>query len=129
MTVTKKKEVGLLTSLEEDDKLDKETKLEYISMAKIYLEDFKHNINKTSIDMNDVVPLSIDVWKNFLEYPIVRKYIQSFKDERIDKIADNSLMQGDKGALNIKKALKENGPINNNSNIILVRVPERIEYD
>lgn len=124
-----KKENQLLVRLREDEKLDKTTKMSYISIANIYLDNFDENINKTSIDMNKEYPLGIDTWKDFLNYPIVRQYIQSFRDEQISQIADKGLMEGDKDAVSIKKVMQDKGPTINNSNIVVIRLPERRDFD
>ena len=97
-----------------------------ISMATMFLEDFSENMYKTSIEMNSKVPFyTIDAWKDFLNYPSVRKYIKSFRDEKINMMADQGLAEGDKGAVSIKKAMQEGGPSVNNSNIVLIRLPEK----
>ena len=124
-----KKENQLLVRLREDTKLDKTTKMSYMSIANIYLDNFDENINKPSIDMNKEYPLGIDTWKDFLNYPIVRQYIQSFRDEQISQIADKGLMEGDKDAVSIKKVMQDKGPNINNSNIIVIRLPEKRDFD
>lgn len=124
-----KKENQLLVRLRKDEKLDKTTKMSYISIANIYLDNFDENINKTSIDMNKEYPLGIDTWKDFLNYPIVRQYIQSFRDEQISQIADKGLMEGDKDAVSIKKVMQDKGPTINNSNIVVIRLPEKRDFD
>ena len=101
-----------------------------ISMATMFLEDFSENMYKTSIEMNSKFPFyTIDAWKDFLNYPSVRKYIKSFRDEKINMMADQGLAEGDKGAVSIKKAMQEGGPSVNNSNIVLIRLPEKVEWD
>ena len=127
--ITKEAQSKLIKLLQEDTKLDKETKMSYLSMANIYLDKFEENLNKTSIELNNDIPLGIDTWKDFLNYPIVRSYIQSFRDERISQIVDIGLMQGDKDAVNIKKVMDANGPKVNNSNIVLIRLPEKVEFE
>jgi len=127
-----KPESKLITLLWDDEKLkqDKDKQLSYIGMAKFFLEDFKNNINRTSIDMNELNPfISIDEWKDFLNYPVVYKYIKSFRDEKISNIADAGLMEGDKGAVAIKKAAQEGAIKINNANIVLIRVPEKKELE
>lgn len=119
----------LINMIKNDTKLDKEQKMSYISMANLYLEKFDEYIEKTSIEMNKEIPLGIDTWKDFLNYPVVRKYIQSFKDEQIMQIADKGLMVGDKDAIGIKKVMQDKGPAVNNSNIILIRLPEKVDWD
>ena len=124
-----KKENQLLVRLREDEKLDKTTKMSYISIANIYLDNFDENINKTSIDMNKEYPFGIDTWKDFLNYPIVRQYIQSFRDEQISQIADKGLMEGDKDAVSIKKVMQDKCPTINNSNIVVIRLSEKRDFD
>jgi len=125
----KEQESKLLTYLRDDTKLDKDTKMQYISMANMFLDNFDKYLHLTSIEMNKEIPLGIDTWKDFLNYPVVRKYIQSFKDEQISQIADKGLMQGDKNAVSIKKVMQDKGPIVNNSNIVLIRIPEKVDWE
>ena len=122
----------LITLLKNDEKLkeDPEYRMGMISMASMFLEDLSDNIYKTSIEMNLKIPyFSVDTWKDFLNYPVVRKYIKSFRDEKINMVADQGLAEGDKSAVSIKKAMQENGPQVNNSNIVLIRLPEKVEWD
>lgn len=122
----------LIKSIKNDEKLRENPDLRMcmISMATMFLEDFSNNIYKTSIEMNAIIPFySIDAWKDFLNYPIVRKYIKSFRDEKINMMADQGLAEGDKGAVSIKKAMQEGGPAINNSNLILIRLPEKKDWE
>lgn len=129
----KQKNNVLLDLIKNDDNLKKkenrEQKMSYISLATLFMEKFDENINKTSIEMNNTIPVGIDTWKDFLNYPVVRKYIQSFRDEKIMNVADSGLMEGNKNAVNIKKAMENRGPAINNSNIILIRIPEKVDFD
>lgn len=127
-----KVENELIKSIKKDEKLSEnpDLKIEMISMATMFLEDFSENMYKTSIEMNSKVPFyTIDAWKDFLNYPVVRKYIKSFRDEKINMMADQSLAEGDKSAVSIKKAMQEGGPQVNNSNIVLIRLPEKREWE
>lgn len=122
----------LLKSLKNDEKLreNPDFRMGMLSMATLFLEDFSENIYKTSIEMNSKIPFySIDAWKDFLNYPIVRTYIKSFRDEKINMMADQSLAEGDRGAVSIKKAMQEGGPSINNSNLILIRLPEKKDWE
>ena len=118
----------LIKSIKKDEKLSEnpDLKIEMISMATMFLEDFSENMYKTSIEMNSKIPFyTIDAWKDFLNYPVVRKYIKSFRDEKINMVADQGLAEGDKSAVSIKKAIQDGGPQVNNSNIVLIRLPEK----
>ena len=129
----KKKNNVLLDLIKNDENLKKkenrEQKMSYLSLATLFMEKFDENINKTSIEMNNSIPVGVDTWKEFLNYPVVRKYIQSFRDEKIMNTADSGLMEGDKNAVNIKRAMEGRGPAINNSNIILIRIPEKSDFD
>ena len=129
----KQKNNVLLELIKNDDNLKKkenrEQRMSYISLATLFMEKFDENINKTSIEMNNTVPVGVDTWKDFLNYPVVRKYIQSFRDEKIMNVADTGLMEGNKYAVNIKKVMEDRGPTINNSNIILIRLPEKQEFE
>jgi hypothetical protein len=125
----KDKESRLIELIKADTKLDSDKRMEYISMAYLYLDEFAENLRLTSIELNEKHPSSIDTWKEFLEYPVVRQYIQSFRDEAISKIADTGLMKGEKDAIGIKKVMQQNGPAINNSNIVLIRVPEKVDFE
>ena len=123
-------ESKLIQDLRNDEKLreNPDKRMAFIAMASFYLEDFSENMYKTSIELYEKIPFySMDSWREFLNYPIVRKYIKSFKDEKINIIADQGLAEGDKSAVSIKKAMQEGGPQVNNSNLILIRLPEKRE--
>ena len=118
----------LIKNLKNDEKLreNPDKRMSMISMATMFLEDFSENMYKTSIEMNSKIPFyTIDAWKDFLNYPVVRKYIKSFRDEKINMVADQGLAEGDKSAVSIKKAIQDGGPQVNNSNIVLIRLPEK----
>lgn len=122
----------LIKSIKKDAKLTEnpDLKMEMISMATVFLKDFSENMYKTSIEMNSKIPFyTIDEWKDFLNYPVVRKYIKSFRDEKINMMADQGLAEGDKSAVSIKKAMQEGGPAVNNSNLILIRLPEKKDWE
>ena len=127
----KKKDGVLLDLIKNDENLKKnrEQRMSFLSLATLFLEKFDENINKTSIEMNNTIPVGVDTWKEFLNYPVVRKYIQSFRDEKIMNVADTGLMEGDKNAVNIKRVMENRGPTINNSNIILIRIPEKTNFD
>ena len=129
----KRKNNVLLELIKNDENLNKkenrQQKMSYISIATLFMEKFDENINKTSIEMNSSIPLGVDTWKDFLNYPVVRKYIQSFRDEKIMNVADSGLMEGNKNAVSIKKSMEDRGPTVNNSNIVLIRIPEKQEFE
>lgn len=126
-----KEESKLIEALKNDEKLREEPdyRMAMLSQATMFLEDFANNMYLTSIEMHSKIPyFSIDAWRDFLNYPIVRKYIKAFKDEKINMAAEQGLAEGDKGALGIKKAMDSTMTVNN-SNIVLIRLPEKKNFD
>jgi len=123
-------ESKLIKDLKADERLRDEPdyRMNLLSMAAMFLDDFGNNIYRTSIEMHEKIPyFSIDAWKDFLSYPIVRKYIKSFTDEKTTRSAEQGLAEGDKAALGIKKAM-DNTLTVNNSNIVLIRLPEKKDF-
>ena len=125
----------LIKNLKNDTKLreNPDFRMQIIAQAGIFVDDLANNMYRTSIELNSLdMPYnlySIDAWKEFLNHPIVRKYIKSFRDEKINMMADTALAEGDKSAISIKKAMQEGGPAVNNSNLILIRLPEKKDWD
>lgn len=125
----------LVKTLQKDEKLREKPdfRMQIITMAKIFVEDFANNMYKTSIELHSLPGeygfYSIDAWREFLNYPIVSKYIKAFRDEKVNMMADQGLAEGDKAAVSIKKAIQEGGPAINNSNIVLIRLPEKRDWD
>jgi hypothetical protein len=126
-----KRESKLITDLRADKNLakDKDKKEEFIGLAYVFLENLKENLNKTSLELDEETPVGVDLWREWLNYPIIRSYLQQFKDEKIENIVDSGLMRGDKNLVGIKKILDNNGPQVNNSNIVLIRLPERKNFN
>jgi hypothetical protein len=128
---TGENESELIKTIKKDERLSKEPdkRLRFLTMAETFLLDFSDNLYKTSLELHDMFPYyNIDEWMEFINYPIVRKYLQQFKNEKIGIIAEQNLAQGDKDAVSIQKAMQESGPSINNSNIVLIRVPEKVDF-
>lgn len=125
-----KRESKLIIDLRADKNLakNKDKKEEFIGLAYVFLENLKDNLNKTSLELDEKTPVGVDLWREWLNYPIIRSYLQQFKDEKIENIVDSGLMRGDKNLVGIKKILDNNGPQVNNSNIVLIRLPERKDF-
>ena len=68
----KKVENQLVSLLKADEKLAKDQKMSYLAIANLFLENFDKNIDKTSIELNKDIPIGIDTWKEFLNYPGLR---------------------------------------------------------
>lgn len=129
---TEENESELIKNIKNDEKLreNPDKRMGFLSMASMFLDDFSDNLYKTSIEMNEKIPyFTIDAWREFLNYPVIRKYIKQFKDEKVSVVAEQGLAEGDKGAVSIKRAIAADGPQINNSNIVLIRLPEKVEWE
>ena len=128
-TVTPRENL-LLKQIQSDTKLSEDVRIEYLNLARAYLEDFVKNLTKTSIELDDVHPFGMDTWQEFLNYPPVRKYTETYRKEVMNKRVDEGLMIGDKDAISIKKELERNGDVKGYSNFIVFCMPERNnQYD
>ena len=79
----------LIKSIKKDERLatEPDKKLRFLAMAEIFLLDFSKNLYKTSLELHDGFPYyNIDEWMEFINYPIVRKYLQQFKNEKIKDV-------------------------------------------
>lgn len=128
-TEKEKKESKLLSTIREDTKIDDELRQEFMGMARIFLEELKENLSRTSIELDEIYGNGIDLWREFLNHAPIRKYLQSLKDEQLQGQIDQGLMSGEKNVIGLKKVMDEKGPTTNNSNIILIRLPEKVDYE
>ena len=122
-----KKDNKLLLDIENDEKLSEERKSDFQVLAAALLSDFEQNIDKTSIELNDIHPYGIDNWYAFLTYPCVKSYIEAFKNEKMILRAERGILDGESSALKIKETIS-NRSKTDNSNFIIVRVPEKIDF-
>lgn len=126
-----KVESDLLLRLQEDKELakDKEQKMLFLSYANQYDSDLLNNLKLTSLELdakyNTMNPSS---WLRFVKYPIVKKYIDGYLDESSEKAAQ-TILAGDAGkprdALRIKQDIYEKRKGQDNSNIVVLFMPQR----
>lgn len=112
----------LLVNLNKSKLGDKAKEL-YTDLAKHFLSDFKVNLYKTSIELNETKKIGIDKWKKFLDHPIVSKYINGYREESLAANVGLGLEKGESSAISASKLIGANKGIN--SNILILRVPEK----
>lgn len=121
---------GLVQTVMVDQGLTETKRMEFISLAESFAEDFKDNMYLTSIELNDRYPFGMDLWQKFLKHPSVNKYIDSYKNEQIRKNIDVALKDGDKNAIQIKKELERDSGKTTFENFVVFRLPDKEEdYD
>lgn len=125
------KENKMVELIKNDPKLDVDTKREYKTLAEFFVLDFGNNLNKTSIELDDLTQYGIDTWKEFLVYPPIRKYIESFIHEKINKNVDQALAsgQGSRDAIGVKKAMDTMNNATNNEYFVVFRLPDKEDYE
>lgn len=109
-----------------DDKLTEREKRTYEAMANLYLEDFKDNISKSSLQLAEIHPeYDADMWMDWQSYPPISKYIKRFRDDALRKVNDTALMTGDgTGAVSVRKLLDKDSN-EANMRFVVFRLPDR----
>lgn len=131
--VRKEKKVhGLVELIQSDTKLDEEIKMEYLVLAQNFVEGFKDNLFKSSIELDDAFPFGLDIWQKFLNYVPVKRYLEIFKNEIINQSATISMVSGNKtkDAIALKKELERDNADNTFENFVVFRLPAKeTEYE
>lgn len=128
-----KKPHGLLELIRDDVKLTPDIKMEYITLAQSYSDNFRENLNKTSMELDESFSYGIDTWKQFLNYPPVKSYIEAFRRELISQSVNEAMITGNKAkdAISIKKEIERENASNTFENFVVFRLPdkEEVEYE
>ena len=124
--------VGSLSELLKTDptlKDDPEKRMLYTSYASLFDSELIENLHFTSIELNDKYSTSNpSSWRAFLRHPIVKRYIDGFLNERAEKSADVSLGAvafKPKDALKVKESMLAKNQGEDNSNILVVFLPQK----
>lgn len=129
----RKTEGKLIDIVSMDTNLDPDQRLEFITLANSFMEDFDKNLALTSIDLNSKYGFGIDTWSVFMSHPPVKRYIQRFVRELISRQADNALMSGAgvRDAINVRKELEKQANEFTADNLIVFCLPKKNEevYD
>lgn len=130
MAVKKTTDGALAELIKQDTKTPPSKKMEYMSLADSFMQDFSKNIMLTSIELDEKYQFGMDVWQEFLSYPIVKKYTEQFRKEIVRKNVEKGMAIGDKDALQIKRELdKEAGATGYENFIVFMLPPKSNEYD
>lgn len=127
--MSEKSKFGLIEIIKKDGSLNKEDKLAFLSLAKLYENDFKNNLKKTSLELDeDYHTDSPALWKKFLSHTSVANLIEDYRYEVMDKKAMDVLEYGMKDsnkALKVKETIDKKNKKENNSNIIVMLLPSK----
>lgn len=123
------KENSLVVVIQNDPQLSRETKMEYLTMANLFYSNFRENLTKTSIDLQEDYDIDADLWRKFLALPGIKKIIDSFINEQIKKKTDKALIKGeaDASSVKVRQIIEEAASGEDNSRFIIIRLPDRVE--
>lgn len=109
-----------------DDRLTEKEKRTYEAMANLYLENFKDNINKSSLQLAELYPTyDADMWMDWETYAPISKYIKRFRTDSLRKMNETALMTGDgTGAVSVRKLLDKDSN-EGNMRFVVFRLPDR----
>lgn len=124
-----KKNDRLKTIIHTDPKLSEEMRLEFLTLANKFMEQFSDNLMMTSIELDNLYGFGADTWKDFKMYPPIKKYLDGFVKEMINNNADASLMSGEgaRDAISIKKQMASESGDSTYENFVVFRMPEKEE--
>lgn len=129
MAKKKQTDERLIDLIKSDTKLSDEMRLEFLNLGRYFVNEFKDNLMLTSIDLDEKYGFGIDSWKDFLAYPTIKKYIDTFVKEIIGKNVDSSLASGVgvRDAIGVKKELDRYSDSSTNENFIVFMMPQKEE--
>ena len=117
--------------------LSQTDKLTYIHMATMFNQDLANNIILTSIDLANKYPqayhnpatgtptiINSDKWLEWTNYPPIKKYIQDYLDNTIQKQADQLLTTGQSDPIKVKQLLQKQNQ-QDNFQFIITRLPDK----
>lgn len=127
--VEKQKENSLVLVIQQDPNLDREIKMEYLTMANLFYSDFKENLMRNSIELQEVYDIDADSWRKFLAHPAIKKIIDSFVNEQIKKKTDKALIKGeaDASSVRVRQIIEESASGEDNSQFIIMRLPDKVD--
>lgn len=127
----KKKDDGLLKLIQQDQSLEDELKMEFMTLANSYTDDFRANLFRTSIELDDLYPFGIHTWSTFLNHPPIKKFIQGFVNELISKSADTALAGGDgvRDAINVRREIDKQTEDYSGENFVVFRLPDKVVFN
>ena len=110
---------------------DHAKKLLFKSYAVLYSEDLVTNLDMTSVELDEKYMTSDPVsWRKFLNHTSVKKFIDSFLNERAEKVAMKQLGNEKlhtRDALKVKEMVDNQNKGDDNSSIVVVFLPQK-EY-
>lgn len=120
---------GLFDLLSEDKNLTGDSKMLYLSLATFFEQDFTENLYLTSVELDSKYGTNTPTaWRKFLSLTTVKNFLEDFRDEDME-VASNRALTGTplkaSEALKLKKKLDEKKNVEDNSNIVVMLMPQK----
>lgn len=110
-------------------KEDKQKRMLYRSLAVMFSQDLVANLDLTSIELDEKYQTGSPLdWRKFLNHSSVKKFIDSFLNERAEKAAMKTIGIGSAKAsesLKIKEMVDSKKEKEDNSNVVVVFLPQK----
>ena len=133
--MSKSIDYGLVTLIKNDGSLSREDKMAFVSLAKLFEEnDFKENLQLTSLELDEKLHTNQpSLWQKFLNHTSVKNFIDDYLYEDMDKRTMSALGSGSfkeaNKALKVKEVIDKKKRKDDNTNIIVMLLPQKEEYE
>lgn len=127
--LSRKEDDPLTKALGEAAHLDDETKMRFVSMAGVYLEDMQNNIFRNQFQLaEEYYDFTVDEWNEFLNDKIVNVYINKHKRTLLKAAAEDNLAnpyaKNKRDNLKLIENIKSEEQSESNKNIVIIRIPD-----
>lgn len=114
--------------LTKDEKLTPTQKMEFKTICRFFETDLDTNMNLSALELNKKYEdIPFDSWKEFLEYPPIKRQVSELVNETLTKQAEKDLRsgKGTRDALAVRKAMKEENTTESNIRFVVTRLPSK----
>lgn len=124
----------LIDLLLEDVQLKKdiEKRQLYVTYAGLYASELSENLDLTSLDLDEKYKTNNPhSWQKFLRFPVIKKFVDGFIDERSERLANKSIGENIKtsDALKIKEQIDNKNKGDDNANITVMFLPQKDYFE
>lgn len=107
---------------------DLEKSMLFKSYATLFEQDLLNNLYLTSLELDEKYATANPAsWRAFLKHTSIKNYLDSYKTEIQEKMADKALTTVEKprDALKMKEAIDKKRDVDTNKNIIVFFIPQK----
>jgi hypothetical protein len=124
-------ELSKLLLADKQLKEDPEKRQLYLTYAGLFMSNFSSNLDATSLELDEQYQTrNPSSWQKFLKYPVVKRFIDGFIDERSERTANKVIGTSEmktRDALKVKEQAEIKQKGEDNSNIVVMFLPQK-EY-